>query len=189
MLPTVLSAAIAFISTNIDDVFVLMLFFARAGNPSATRRIVAGQYLGIDLLTAISLMGSRAVQLIPQQYISLLGLIPIALGIREFISWRTHRDDDAPENTAHDSPLLLSVALMTIANGADNIGVYVPLFAGYSAAQMFVVAVVFAAMTAVWCLFGMRLASLPALKNAINKYKPVIVPAVFICLGLIILLG
>lgn len=187
MLPTILAATIAFISTNIDDVLVLMLFFTRAENPSAVRRIVEGQYLGVGVLTAFSLLGSRALQLVPQQYISLLGLIPIALGVREFVSWRIHRDDDFPESVTHDSPLL-SVALVTIANGADNIGVYVPLFACYSAAQMLAAAIVFAAMTAVWCFLGLRLASLPALKNAINKYKPVIVPVVFICLGLSILL-
>ena len=44
---SVLQAIGLFIATNIDDIIVLSLFFARgAGQPGTTARIAAGQYLG-----------------------------------------------------------------------------------------------------------------------------------------------
>lgn len=45
------------------------------------RHIVIGQYLGIGALTTISIIGALGVSLIPHEYVGLLGLVPIYLGI------------------------------------------------------------------------------------------------------------
>ena len=50
----------------------------------------------------------------------LLGLIPIALGIRGLLSTQDGQPKVATNTVA--------VAAVTIANGADNISVYTPLF-------------------------------------------------------------
>ena len=45
-----------FLVTNIDDIIVLSLFFARgAGQPRTTSKIVAGQYLGFGGILLASL--------------------------------------------------------------------------------------------------------------------------------------
>ena len=82
--------------------------------------------------------------------------------------------------------LLMNVAFVTIANGADNIGVYIPLFTGFSVVQYIIFFLVFAVMTALWCILGYKAASMTLLKNTINKYKKMIVPAVYILLGVYI---
>ena len=41
----------ALVATNIDDIFVLMIFFSSLAYP--VRQIVLGQYIGIGLLIAI----------------------------------------------------------------------------------------------------------------------------------------
>ncbi|MCT1804112.1 cadmium transporter, partial [Kocuria carniphila] len=47
ILTSVLQAMGLFAATNIDDIIVLSLFFARgAGQRGTTARILAGQYLG-----------------------------------------------------------------------------------------------------------------------------------------------
>jgi cadmium resistance protein CadD (predicted permease) len=46
----------AFAATNIDYIFVLMMFFSALSIPP--RNVVLGQYLGIGLLVAISAVGS-----------------------------------------------------------------------------------------------------------------------------------
>ena len=79
------------------------------------------------------------------------------------------------------------MALITIANGADNIGVYIPLFAGFSLWQMGTALSVFSLMTGLWCLLSIRLSDLPVLQKLLRKYKPVLIPAVYILLGLYIL--
>ena len=74
----------AFVATNIDDIFVLMLFFS---NPKfRMRQVVIGQYLGIGLLVVISTIGSLIALVVPQYIIGLLGLIPISIGSSDWYS-------------------------------------------------------------------------------------------------------
>ena len=48
----------SFIATNIDDIFVLMLFFSTSNFRKS--QIVIGQYLGIGLLVVIGTLGSHS---------------------------------------------------------------------------------------------------------------------------------
>ena len=118
----VLSASLAtFAATNIDDAFLLTLFFAR-GIPA--RRIVAGLYIGFAAILGVSLAGWLAVLAIPYRWIRFLGLVPLAIGIRLlFHARRTRSDRLRAENVR-----VASIALLTLSNGADNIGFYVPFF-------------------------------------------------------------
>ena len=48
---SILQAVGLFLVTNIDDIIVLSLFFARgAGQRGTTTRILLGQYLGLSLI-------------------------------------------------------------------------------------------------------------------------------------------
>jgi cadmium resistance protein CadD (predicted permease) len=116
----VLAATFAtFAATNIDDVFLLTLFFAR-GVP--TRRVVGGQYVGFAAIIAVSLIGVWAALAIPHRWIRALGLLPIAIGIKELRKVRRPGPGEARVNNYS----LISVALVTLSSGADNVGVYVP---------------------------------------------------------------
>ena len=206
MLEVIISAIMSFIGTNIDDLFVDTIFFAGASGKKQDRSIVIGKYLGIGALVLVSLLGAFGLRLLPGKYIGLLGLVPLGLGIKVAIEYFWERKsaqaeceaegfeggsdpnkaDEAPHLQKHRS-LLWSVALVTIANGADNIGVYIPLFAGYGLWQLGVLVCVFAVMIAVWCLIAKRLADWPLLKGVLIKYKGVIVPVVFVALGVYIM--
>lgn len=189
MFASIVSSAAAFIGTNIDDILILMLLFASAQNARERRGIVAGQYLGIGILTAVSLVCAYALKFVPQGFIGWLGLVPIALSVKEWISYlREKRSHDGEEESPRAGSRVLGTALLTIANGADNVGVYIPLFAGFGAAQVVAAVAVFALMVALWCLLAQKLASLPALKAWITRYKHIIVPVVFIALGVYIIL-
>ena len=65
---TVLAAsATTFAATNLDDLFLLTMFFARR---VATRRIVAGQYFGFAAIVIVSLAGVWAAgAAVPQGWI------------------------------------------------------------------------------------------------------------------------
>jgi len=77
-----------FVATNIDDIFVLMLFFSSSKFQKV--QVILGQYLGIGLLIVISALGSLLALFIPQQIIGLLGLVPISIGIIRLIQLRKH---------------------------------------------------------------------------------------------------
>ena len=189
---TVIAAIIAFIGTNIDDIFINMFFFAQADTKSKTKFIVWGKYLGIGVLVLLSFLGAYGFKVVMQKYIRFLGLVPIALGVKEWFQYLKNKKrtstEQLAENDTRAKGLVLNVALVTMANGADNIGVYVPLFAAYSMAQMATVLLAFTVMIALWCFLGKKLSDLSVLRNFLMKYKWILIPVVFILLGLYILI-
>lgn len=189
MVETLLLSITAFVGTNIDDIFINTLFFTGAKTKKDSRDIVIGKYLGIGALILISILGASGLQFLPQQYIGCLGLVPIGLGVREAVAaFRSGNADKSEEPAQKSSNNLLNAALITMANGADNIGVYIPLFAGFAAWQTLLAIGVFGILIYAWCLLGRLLANLPMVKNTLEQYKTVVVPLVYIALGIYILL-
>ena len=188
MLEVIFRALVSFISTNIDDIFVLMILYAQVSGKKGWIQIIAGQYLGIGLLTGMSILGAFGTHMLSSRYIGLLGIIPVFLGIRAWITYKRSAKEDegsAQENTGIS---VLGVTLLTLTNGADNIGVYIPVFSRYSMMDLVVTSLVFGVMLALWCLIGFKLGNYPFIKNKIQKYQHIIVPIVLIVLGLFIIL-
>jgi cadmium resistance protein CadD (predicted permease) len=181
----------AFAATNIDDVFVLMMFFSSLSFP--VRHVVLGQYLGIGLLVAISVLGSLVSLVVPTYVIGLMGIAPIAIGIKNIIEIRK-RDNSHLRNIAQDKKnrsylSFLSVAAVTFSNGGDNIGVYVPLFSKYNTVdQITGLIVVFMTMTAVWCIVAYYSVNHPLVASRIRYIGNIILPFVLIGLGIYILI-
>ena len=184
---TVILACAAFAGTNIDDLFINMFLFSTAETSAKKAKITLGKHLGMGLLTVISMLGAFGLQQFNSKYLSLMGLIPVALGVREIIH-AVNGDDDDEETSERTGVLWLTTALLTIANGADNIGVYLPLFSSFNALQMLISAIVFAALTGLSCVLAERLSNLPVIQKLLKKYQNKIVPAVYLLLGLYILL-
>jgi cadmium resistance protein CadD (predicted permease) len=76
----------AFAVTNIDDIFVNMMFFSSLS--FSVRQVVLGQYLGISLLIVISAAGSLISLVVPAYVIGLMGLLLISIGIRNLVEMR-----------------------------------------------------------------------------------------------------
>ena len=81
----------------------------------------------------------------------------------------------------------LAVALVTVANGGDNIGVYVPVFATRTGPELAVMIVVFLILVAVWCFAGHHLVNHPRIGKPLRLHARRVTPLVFIALGLFIL--
>ena len=191
MLTLIITSIISFASTNIDDIFVLMLFFSQTDDKLKNRHIILGQYLGIGILVGLSLLGVFGIQFVPERFIGLLGIIPIVLGVKAWIEYKKNKintDDDESGLKKSVNSGIISVILVTVANGADNIGVYIPLFAAYSLYQLVIVIFIFIIMIGLWCFAGYRIANFPKIKLWIQKYKNYIVPIIFIGIGIFILL-
>lgn len=188
MLEVVFKALISFISTNMDDIFVLMILYAQVSSKKGWIRIIVGQYLGMGLLTGMSILGAFGTHQLPSKYIGLLGIIPIFLGIRTWITYKRSAKEETDSTQENASISVLGVTLFTITNGADNIGVYIPVFSRYSMMELVLTSLLFGVMVALWCLIGFKLANYPFIKNKIQKYQHIIVPSVLIILGLFIIL-
>jgi cadmium resistance protein CadD (predicted permease) len=180
----------AFVATNIDDIFVLMMFFSSLTFP--VRQVVLGQYIGIGLLIAISALGSLISLVVPTYIIGLMGIIPIVIGVKNLIEIRK-KDKLPPRQVVQDKKnksylSFLSVAAVTFSNGGDNIGVYIPLFSKYnSVSQITTLTVVFIAMTTVWCIASYYFVNHPLVASRIRHVGNIVLPFVLIGLGIYIL--
>lgn len=186
--PAVVSLGIGlFVATNIDDLFLLLAWFASGRPPSVV--VVAGQYLGIGLIVAASVVAAIAAATIAGEWIRFLGLLPITVGVRRLVELARRQADDAREASPATAQGLLAVASLTVANGADNLGVYTPLFATRPPTDVLVMVAVFAVMTAVWCLAAHLLVNQRLLGVPIRRYGHVAVPFVLIGIGVSIVIG
>lgn len=181
-------AALLFASTNVDDLFVLIAFFS--DRAFRTWAVVAGRFGGTVTLTAASVLLSVIARLVPQRLVGLLGVVPVALGVAKLVRRRGSGGGDE-----HSSPprggsfaKALTVGLVTLASGGDNLGVYVPLFAGQTRPELAATIVVFLILTGVWCLAGHRLVSHPRIGKLLRLVTGRVTPLVFIGLGVIILI-
>ena len=176
-------AVVVFVSTNFDDVFLLLGFFSdRTLRP---RAIVLGQFVGIGALYAMSIAGALATLVVPRAYVGFLGLAPIIIGLMKLVqAWRDDgQGEPVGQNKMPAARGLFSVAAVTIANGGDNVGVYTPLFTTCTTAEIVVFGVVFGLMTGVWCLAARWLVNHWALGVPIRVYGPRVFPLVLIALG------
>jgi cadmium resistance protein CadD (predicted permease) len=186
-----LGVAVAlFISTNIDDVFVLIGFFA--DSKFRTSEIIAGQYLGIAILVGISVLASLLSFSIPRPYVGLLGIVVIVLGLKKLILLftKTAGDDNTKPDaiTGYRHSRIVTVFLVTLANGGDNIIIYTPTFAVHSHKELAVTVLVFAMMTAVWCLVAGAAVNHPMLRTHFRRYGRAASPVVFMVIGIVITL-
>ena len=185
----------AFAATNMDDIIILLLFFSQVNVAFRNRHIVAGQYIGFVALVLASLPGFLGSLVFPRPWIGMLGIIPIAIGINRLLNPGTESDtpviEAPPQMSGFSSflaPQTYSVAAITFANGGDNIGIYVPLFASSSLEESGVILATFFAMVGVWCYTAYRLARLPAIAHPLTRYGNRLVPFILMGLGILILL-
>ena len=188
---SVLPAIGLFIVTNIDDIIVLSLFFARgAGQRGTTARITAGQYLGFaGSLGAAVLVTLGAEAFLPPEITPYFGLIPLALGL--WAAWQAWRDDDGEDDArvADKNVGIVTVAAVTFANGGDNIGVYVPVFLSVGPAAVVAYCVVFLVLVAVLVLAARFVATRAPIAEVLERWEHVLFPIVLIALGIFILVS
>ena len=198
-----LEGIIAFVATNLDDIIILLLFFSQL-NPNFRRRhIIIGQYLGFAILVIASLPGFFGGLVVQPEWIGLLGLLPIAIGIKQLVNRETDNDEvqtvtaNFEQNGSRNSlksfifsilsPQTYQVAAVTVANGGDNISIYIPLFAGSSWTTLLVILSVFFGMVGVWCGIAYLLTRHSTIAYVLTRYGKPIVPYVLIGLGVFII--
>jgi cadmium resistance protein CadD (predicted permease) len=135
---------------------------------------------------------------VPERWIALLGLVPLALGVRKlWLLGRSgaHDGDGAEASRLQDRERrlegralsqTLAVMAVTAANGGDNLSVYIPLFAqDLNLVPLY--ALVFAVMTAIWCAAGYALVDNRLAGRHLQRYGHIALPFVLVGLGLYIL--
>jgi len=173
-----------FVATHVDDLFITVGLFADRSFPRTA--IVAGRYLGTGALFAASVVAASLAHAIPTHLLNWLGLVPIAIGLK-LLRDRQRSDDIGDAAPARPSTRALGVAAITIANGGDNLGVYIPVFATHDGHAIALWAAVFVTMTALLCLMAAGLVGHRAWRGPVEAFAARFVPWGLIALGLWIL--
>ncbi|HYW19136.1 MAG TPA: cadmium resistance transporter [Nodularia sp. (in: cyanobacteria)] len=196
-------AIIAFLITNLDDLIILLIFFSQLSPHFRRRHIFIGQYLGFTMIIIASLPGFFGSFLVPRAWIGLLGILPIVMGIKQLLNQETENTEIQTITTnlspsATDNPIITfilsifspqtyKVAAVTFANGGDNIGIYITLFAGYNFIKLLIVIFIFLIMKIVWYAVASLLVRQSTIANALSRYGKNIMPFVLIALGFYIM--
>jgi cadmium resistance protein CadD (predicted permease) len=184
ILAIMLTAAVLFAGTNVDDIVVLTVLniSSRAAGRPRPWHIWAGQYAGFTVLIAASLAAAAGLAVVPEHWLWVLGLLPLGLGLGKLVTVvRAHRSG------RYASPAVVTgltgVTGVTIANGGDNVAAYIPFFRTSSAGELTVTIAVFMAGVAVYCLASSRFATHRAVTDAVQRWGQWAVPVVFILIG------
>jgi cadmium resistance protein CadD (predicted permease) len=184
---------VLFASANVDDLFVLAAFFAEKRVRPLS--IVVGQYLGFGTLVLICASASLLALAVPEGWVALVGFVPLFLGVKKLLALKSRKaggDSDSKKDQKHGNRVsrsqVFTVAGVAIANGADDFGIYVPLFASDIGAIL-TYGLTFAVMVSVWCGLSYLLVDNKALGDKIRRYGRVILPMVLIALGVYVLSG
>jgi cadmium resistance protein CadD (predicted permease) len=193
--------ATTFVATNIDDLIILIAFFANS-HRFPLPQIVLGQYSGMGALLAISIVGSLIALIVPDNLIGLIGIFPIAIGIRELLELLKNGDNNEEEEESAAKQLpqsrrggrrltaylpFLTVAAVTF-SGGEEIGIYTSVFATYhEVSEIIIIVLVVMVLTGVWCTVAYHLVNRPQIASSIKRIGTVALPFVLIGLGIYIL--
>ncbi|KAI1740286.1 cadmium resistance transporter-domain-containing protein [Xylaria scruposa] len=175
------TAALTFAVTNIDDAFVLVTFFAESVHSETLTplKIVIGQFVGFTVIVTVSLIGFGVSLVLPSEPIGFLGLFPILLGFWKLLAFFETNDDVTVPVRAAGIKAILKVAFITILNGGDNIGTYIPLFSQVRGAEIAVYVVVYYILLGVWCLVGFLIIKQKHLLAIIEKFVGWFIPFLY----------
>jgi cadmium resistance protein CadD (predicted permease) len=196
-------AAAAFFGTNVDNCVVTMAMVAGAPVERA-RRIATGQIVGFVVLVAVSAAGAAVLYEFSSAVVGLLGLVPLAIGLRGLVGLaRSRGNAEAEDETTplHETARrrrwrpeqravgrsLTAAALVTIAAGGDNLAVYIPLFRVGGAANIGAIVAVFVLgeVLVTWLILtGGRH---PKARRTMLRLGHVAVPILLCCVGILVM--
>ncbi|WP_414695583.1 cadmium resistance transporter [Paraburkholderia sp.] len=196
MFSLALLAVAAYVATNIDNLFVLLAFLAEAAGHR--RRVITGQFAGSLALIVGSILLAALFTRLPAGYVGLLGILPISVGLSK--AWMRFRpanvdQDKEVQATARTNAPRTStttgtgsswwtVACVAVANGSDNVAVYVPLYASHSHSEGMLISLVFVVMIGLWCAGAVWLVEHPLLGAPIRRYGTALLPLILLVIGI-----
>ena len=205
LISTLILGISAAFATTFDDNIYLTAFFGKVNHVFRPKHIIIGEFVGFTALVLASLPGFFGGLVLPEAWIGLLGILPIVIGISNLMS-RDH-DSDTIQDVSVDFrhtvksrrqkkslfatlrvPQTYRVSAVTIANGGNNIGIYVPLFATTNLPSLGVILCICYFTVGVWCLLSYNLTRNPLMAPLMARYGRKIFPFVLIWLGFSIMM-
>jgi cadmium resistance protein CadD (predicted permease) len=185
-LPAVLGIAVgAFVGTNIDNAVVTVVMVVAAPADRA-RRIAAGQVCGFWILVTAGIGMAALLFEIPTRAIGLLGLVPLAIGIRGLFGLR-HSDRRARLARRAVGSGFVAAGVVTIGAGGDNLAVYIPLFRASHVAGLLETLLAFAVGEVLLTVFVLYAGQHRRVRAAVDTVAVFATPILYCAIGVLVL--
>jgi cadmium resistance protein CadD (predicted permease) len=196
-------AAAAFAGTNLDNCVVTTAMVAGAPLERA-HRIATGQVIGFCVLVAVAAAAAALLFEFSAAVVGLLGLVPLAIGLRGLIGLRSGHANSRNEFASASSGGtgvrapgriaqravgrgLIAAALVTIAAGGDNLAVYIPLFRVGGGTRVAAVAGVFVLGEVAVTLLVLWAGRHPRARSVMDRAGSVAVPVLLCIIGILVM--
>lgn len=207
-IPTLQVAFAAGLATTFDDNIYLTGFFSEVNRTFRPKHVAVGELVGFSVLLAISLLGFAVGLVVSSEWIGLLGVLPILIGfnnLREHFNSSDEAEYDKKQNKlkyakarGFESRRLTlwqilrdrqtyDVSAVTISNGGNNLGIYIPLFASLSFSKILLTIPVLYGFVITWLLLSFHLTRAPGIAFVLSRYGRLFFPFVLMWLGFRIL--
>ncbi len=188
------ASIIAFITTEMDDFIVLFVLFSKVYSLEKKIAVIIGKYVGLTFVVVACKYFSDILCVIPRGMLGLLGLIPIFIGIWYGIQGYKKKNTDSKKQSISFKSLFFvflvaETFVITLADSGDNIAVYISFFTSLSQSEFITACIVFAVMEIIWCLTAIAVMNAKSIKDYILESHQVIIPLLFVVLGVYILLN
>ncbi|CAK1246357.1 cadmium resistance transporter [Fructobacillus fructosus] len=179
----ILISMIAFVSSNVDDLFILTFLFAQTNRKKEQLNILIGQYVGMAIIMILSFLLAFCFRSIGQLSFHYLGLVPILIGLKKAI--------EIPKKVARDKTQItvFQVTALTIAGGGENLGIYIPILLTINLANQLLFVVTFAFLIPIWWLIGKIIGRHQVVIRLIHRQEKIVVPCIYLVVGLWLFFG
>jgi cadmium resistance protein CadD (predicted permease) len=181
-------AAAAYVATNLDNFILLVALLARYRKQMVN--VVAGFFACTLILVLVGLGIGKAANIVPVQYLGLLGLVPISIGVIELIQLRRGNTaaTEAKGELADGAQKVFTTTLGTqLGNGTDTVVVFGILFIDSMPAADILTVITFAAMAFIFVCVGIYAIRHPALCKWIDRYAHRAMPFILIIVGVYVI--
>jgi len=197
------------VATTFDDNIYLTGFFSEVNRTFRPKHIIVGEILGFTALISVSLVGFLVGLIIPSDWIGLLGILPILIGVNNLRLIIIDKEDfpsNRPESKKKSSRYhgfesrrlslwdalrdrqTYKVSAVTISNGGNNLGLYIPLFASSTISNLIVIILICYLVVCIWLFMSYHLTRQPGIAIVLSRYAGKLFPFVLMWLGLRIII-
>ena len=180
-------AAGAYVATNLDNFILLVALLARYRNHSS--KVVAGFFVSVLIFAFAGLWIGKAADIVPVEYLGLLGFVPISIGVVELVQLRRSKSKETMTKEISvdgEQKVFVTTLSSQLGNGADTVIIFGVLFIDSVPSADFLTILTLAAMAVIFVFVGIYAVRHPALCEWIDRYAYRIMPFVLIIVGVYI---
>jgi cadmium resistance protein CadD (predicted permease) len=187
-----MTAAAAYVSTNVDGYALLLGFFSNARYRAVD--IAVGQYasMAAQMALSVAIMQSGWVKVAP--FIGLAGVVPLIVGLRRIASLRQRAEHDL-QDAGHPATIakgrvgrIAAVAVLATSGAIDNVLVYASVLIGRASDDILSIVCTFGILTAALCALAFVTARSRLSMNALRMLAARIAPFMTTAIGVSMLI-